>query len=44
MLADIRRFRRKGEDAMDMQIAIWVGAGVLLVLYLARRRKRKALR
>jgi LPXTG-motif cell wall-anchored protein len=29
---------------MDMQIAIWVGAGVLLVLYLARRRKRKAMR
>jgi LPXTG-motif cell wall-anchored protein len=29
---------------MDLQIAIWVGAGALLVLYLARRRKRKVMR
>jgi LPXTG-motif cell wall-anchored protein len=29
---------------MELQIAVWVGAGVLLVLYLARRRKRKAMR
>jgi LPXTG-motif cell wall-anchored protein len=29
---------------MDLQIALWVGAGALLVLYLARRRKRKAMR
>jgi hypothetical protein len=29
---------------MDLQIVLWVSAGALLVLYLARRRKRKAMR
>jgi hypothetical protein len=29
---------------MDIQIMLWVASGALLLLYLARRRKRKLMR
>lgn len=29
-------------DSMAMQMVIWVAAGAILLLYMARRRKRKS--
>ncbi len=31
-------------DQATMNTVLWLGAGVLLVLYIARRRKRKLIR